>query len=182
MNIFFSSVDWSQFLPSIIATLIGFFLAIVFQQWIYDVVRDKFTNRRKAVEQIHEICGELKEIEDYLIKEDNSKEDNRYYLNPIKTPIWDSIVNTYEIQNVAAYFDARKKKSEINEYKEVLIVYDFIAEYNAWHNFRTIQQNDIEAIKETRDRILDGGIDPRYGKVKSIGEIIQDLTSAVSKR
>lgn len=36
----FLNPDWSQFWPSIIATVVGFFLAIIFQQLIYEAIKD----------------------------------------------------------------------------------------------------------------------------------------------
>ena len=54
--------DWAQFWPSIIATLVGFFLAIVFQQIVYDIVAGGIKSQLRAKEQLKKIKEELNRI------------------------------------------------------------------------------------------------------------------------
>lgn len=164
--------DWSQFWPSIIATIVGFFLAIIFQQLIYEAIKDNITNRRKAISQIRKICDELDAIIESLSSLDSKKTldpQNKSYIDPIKTPVWDAILNTNEIQNITDYFDSKKRVPiSIDLCKELFKLYALIAEYNEWNNFRTKQmllsnaattENDkdivLEAICEVKQCILE---------------------------
>lgn len=147
--------DWSQFWPSIIATVVGFFLAIVFQQLIYEAIKDNITNRKKAIAQIRKIHDELEEIIETLSpsipEKDPLDPENISYIDPIKTPVWDAILNTNEIQNINDYFESktkphklfkrwRKASISVDLCKELFRLYALIAEYNEWNNFRTKQK------------------------------------------
>lgn len=153
--------DWSQFVPSIIATVIGFLLAILFQQVIYEIIKSKFLNRRRAEELIKDIKKELDKIYFELSKLDR----NSAYVNPLKTPVWDGILNTNELALLErykrakvskkhlkklnkisgfrdkneAFISAIPEKSRINLYDRIVTVYSVISDYNEWNRIITYE-------------------------------------------
>ena len=120
--------DWAQFWPSIIATVVGFGLAIVFQQVIYDAIKDNVTNRNKAINQIQRICEELGDIIEILSSDAKSGEaldpESTSYIDPIKTPIWEAILNTNEIQNIVEYFEKKTKPHWIFKKRNKIVAFD----------------------------------------------------------
>lgn len=137
------SPDWSQFWPSIIATVVGFLLALIFQQLIYEAIKNGITNRFKAIKQIRKICDELYDIRDAL----KTMNYSNTYINPIRMPVWNAILNTNEIQSIADYFELKNKKHKkqpngidsVDLYEKLFEIYAMIAEFNEWNNLRANQ-------------------------------------------
>ena len=136
--------DWSQFWPSIIATLVGFLLAIVFQQIVYDIIAGGIKNQIKAREQLKKIEDELRRI---VYEEIVSFDTRRAYIDPIKTPVWDAVIYTNELQCITEFlekYDKRKRrhaKKETGDLRKRLFrVYGLISEYNKWCNLYSEQR------------------------------------------
>lgn len=128
------SIDWSQFVPTLIATFIGFGLAL-FGSFLYDAIKEH--NEKKIVirnlrNELIEIQSEIAIIATALNNEDNN--DVPLWIFPIKTYVWDSIT-TNKLELI----------SEKLWYKELLCIYHGIHEYNTWHKIRT--QSAINGLK-----------------------------------
>lgn len=155
----FWAPNWDQFWPSIIATGIGFILAILFQQLLYEVIKNKIVNYRKSHTLINEIKKELDRCL-LLITELDFKIS---YLNPVKTPVWDGAINNNEIQLLATFKKVKlskyykkqiakskfknecqaflneieSKKKYINLYDRLFIIYGAISDFNGWYNVKS---------------------------------------------
>ena len=164
------TTDWSQFVPSIIATLVGFFLALVFQQFLYEKIKEGSQNRKKAKAQIdkikNELLGVVKEIEK-IVEAEQKRQTTLAYIDPIKTPVWDAVLNTNELQLISDYlYKYRKKTSDKTDgdlLTQIFSLYGLITEYNKWHNLYSenlAAGRDIvqihQYIEETQDEIIDG--------------------------
>lgn len=136
--------DWSQFVPSVLATLIGFILAIVFQQYLYEKIKDFILNRRRIKSQIRKLKDELtKEVMNLCLDIES------LYIDPIKTPVWDGVLNTNEIRLLGDYFKSKEKKltsrfgqpngKPLDICENLFIVYGLISEYNKWWNLYSEQ-------------------------------------------
>lgn len=164
------TTDWSQFVPSIIATLVGFFLALVFQQFLYEKIKEGSQNRKKAKAQIdkikNELLGVVKEIEK-IVEAEQKRQTTLAYIDPIKTPVWDAVLNTNELQLISDYlYKYRKKISDKTDgdlLTQIFSLYGLISEYNKWHNLYSenlAAGRDIvqihQYIEKTQDEIIDG--------------------------
>lgn len=98
-----SAVDWSQFGPSVLATVIGFCLAIVFQQFVYELLKNKILNNIKAKNIVIDIKKELERIAEVL----NSLNNGIIYVDPIKIPVWEGILNTNEFELLLRFKKAK---------------------------------------------------------------------------
>ncbi|MDE7163826.1 MAG: hypothetical protein K2O04_00160 [Clostridiales bacterium] len=137
-------MDWSnflpQFLPNLCATLVGFILAILFQQLVYELIKAKITNGTKIKNQLHKLLSEFENINNEY-KKINHK---LVYIEPIKTPVWDGLINTNELFLLSKYDKKRiknekDKKEEMGLYNKLFTFYGLISEYNKWWNLYTTQ-------------------------------------------
>lgn len=80
-------MDWKQFIPSLVATVIGIFGPF----WIQSRI-EKSKRRKDALVKVKQLKSELKS----MLKTIKSLEDNMRYIDPIKTPIWTGLQNTNE--------------------------------------------------------------------------------------
>ncbi len=164
--------DWSQFVPSIIATIVGFFLALVFQQFLYEKIKEGSQNRKKAKAQIdkikNELLGVINEIEK-IVEAEQERQTTLAYIDPIKTPVWDAVLNTNELQLISDYlYKSRKKISDKNNgdlLTQIFSLYGLISEYNKWHNLYSEnraagrKKEDLlqihQSLEETQKEIMD---------------------------
>lgn len=103
----FLYMDWKQFIPSLIATIIGIFGPFWFQRRI-EKSKQK-TDALERVEQLKsELSGILKTIEDL-----NDKEER--YIDPVKTPVWTGLQNTNESSLLSVL--RKKPKTKKNKTK-----------------------------------------------------------------
>ncbi len=116
--------DWSQFWPSIIATLIGFSAPFVIQGVI-----NRISDKIEAKDIATKLHNELKIISTKLnkITEERGLNNNPSYLNPIATPIYKGLINSTKISLLNRYV----------WYDMLLTIYDRLELYNDWHNFLT---------------------------------------------
>lgn len=162
----FIEMDWRQFIPSLIATIIGIFGPF----WIQSMI-EKWNKKKAALKMISQIKGELKDI----VGDIKQLGDNKRYIDPIKTPIWTGIQNTNEgslltilrkkaksgnkqkrgqqevaNQNVTADVSNRAKT---DWYKAVYSTYGLIDELNKWWNLYSEQRTagrapeDLQTVK-----------------------------------
>lgn len=118
-------IDWSQFIPTMIATFLAFCLTL-FASYLYDKYKDSV--QRSVF--LHDIRNELKTMRDELKKingilNDNTKSTSWMY--PLKTYIWDSLID-----NNMSYLISSEKW-----YGNLLAIYHMAKEYNSWHMLRT---------------------------------------------
>ena len=113
----FAATDWSQFWPGMIATFVGFVLAL-FGQFCWekgkDVINAKHLLKRIKAE-LEEIKGELNDIGDNSIE-----------AQPLKTLVWDEAINT----GMISLLSDDKRKMLFGIYKQ-------IQEFNSWFTIKT---------------------------------------------
>ena len=148
LNNFFTSIwngiDWSQFIPTLIATFIGFALAIL-GSYLYDNYKDK--NERKTIianlhSELEEMKSELSRIANTLTETDSTT----LWISPLKTYIWDSTAANNKLGLL----------SNQSWYKDLLVIYHTVHEYNSWHQLRTnsvISEQDYEVIENSMSEI-----------------------------
>lgn len=120
-------MDWRQFIPSLIATIIGIFGPFWIQKRI-----EKSRQKKDAIERVKQLKSELEKIMSVLNHEIN--EECRY-IDPIKTPVWTGLLNTNESVLFLMLNDNKDKIDKNgNWYDSVYTIYEYIDEYNKWWN------------------------------------------------
>lgn len=113
--------SWDQFIPSIIATFIGFILALIGNYWL-----ETWLEKRKNKKEIKKLFERLKhELSNLKLVLSGL---NKYNLekNPLETPVWNEAINVGLISLIEA--DFRKK---------LFTVYKKINELNSWYEIKT---------------------------------------------
>lgn len=105
--------DWSSFWPSMIATFVGFALAL-FGQWLFETLKGK-SDAKNLKDKIYNEIGLIKDALDSL------PIGGTIVKNPLKTPIWDSAVSGGMVS-----------KLDQSLRKKFLDMYDIIEEFNSW--------------------------------------------------
>ena len=105
-------VDWSQFLPSIIATFVGFVLALTGQWFLGYVKKSKEANELKShiAEELNSLKIDLEQLVSTSLD-----------VQPLKTPIWNALINAGQV----ALLDT-------NIREQLFRVYNTIQEFNSW--------------------------------------------------
>ncbi len=145
-----STVDWSQFVPEVIATFLGFGLAL-FGQWLWE----RFKDKSDAKNLKKRIASELKRIKNEL----NNIEG--IYVEPLKIPIWDTCISTGNF-----------KVLDVELQEKLALVYSIIREYNSWSlmqsNYYFENKNINNALDEELKRlkcVLLGNVDASVDNV-----------------
>lgn len=112
------NIDWSDFVPSIIATLIGFGLAIVGER-IYDGSKEKVARKKL----ISFFTIEVESIMNYI----SSEKFDQMMINPIKMPTWKSAISSNNISLILSE----------SWWQDLFSCYSELEDYNEWHNIRT---------------------------------------------
>lgn len=151
--------DWSQFWPSMIATLVGallgFAFAIAAQRFI-DWWKDK-DDRKSMIAELNEefqtIIATCKKVprREITTAEGNKAITMSYKISPIKTPRWTSFLNANKIQLLSSQ----------PWYVELFKLYGLVQEYNQWYELLTkayfncvdLLCDDDKAEKERQDKI-----------------------------
>ena len=143
--------DWSQFLAGLVATVIGIFGPFYLQSII-----ERRNKRQRAIQYLNDIKKELKSIKEQLL----AVQTTDIYINPIKTPMWDSLINTNEIQLLSLLNIKRIGSNVANPTKQIFQIYDLINEYNSWWNMYSQgavvgsrSQKELESIKAFVDQL-----------------------------
>lgn len=126
---FFSNIcpgDWTQFLSGLMATIIGTLIGI-FGPFCLQAKENHKHEKHRALEYLHDINQELNEVKLQFMR----IKDANLYLSPIKTPLWDSLINTNEI-HLLSLLKIKKEITSKNLIKQLFQVYDLIKEYNLW--------------------------------------------------
>ncbi len=136
------NTDWSQFVPSMIATFAGFILALI-GQWGAENLHDFFQlrNLKSRIKQ------ELEIVKNQLIKFKETDLD----VHPLKTPIWDEAISAGQISILPA--DLRAK---------LFNVYSSIQEFNSWSRVqvnyffkeRSYDNLLVKALNELKEKFL----------------------------
>lgn len=100
----FVNMDWKQFVPSLLATIVGIFLPFFIQARI-----EKSKKKKSALDMIEQIKKELKRI----VSDMEGLKENRRYIDPIKTPVWTGFNNTNEIA-LLSLLQTKKKSGKHN--------------------------------------------------------------------
>ena len=199
-----SAVDWSQFGPSVLATVIGFCLAIVFQQFVYELLKNKILNNIKAKNIVIDIKKELERIAEVL----HSLNNGIIYVDPIKIPVWEGILNTNEFELLLRFKKAKflkrvtddkdlikkygkenLKNLNFNLYDIIFSVYGIVQEYNKWwyiysENYAEAlasngDKDKLEPIKDCINKIRDIMLKPTLDNKKELGESIVILVNLI---
>ena len=125
--------DWEQFLSGLvsglIATIIGTVIGI-FGPFYLQSVSERRNKKDRAVQYLSDIKKELRGMKAQF----DAINDKDTYLSPIKTPVWDSLINTNGIQLFSMLKYKDKTSDYINLTKQLFQIYDLINEYNLWWN------------------------------------------------
>lgn len=111
-------MDWTGFWPSIIATFIGVFSALIAQK-IYEDLKEA----KEAKDAKNKIRAEVAQIAQNLA---SIKENDIWVLCPIKMPIYQGLINSAKISLLDRYV----------WYEELLSLYNELSTYNSWCEFR----------------------------------------------
>ncbi|MDE6505138.1 MAG: hypothetical protein K2L42_04630 [Clostridia bacterium] len=198
------AVDWSQFVPSVLATVIGFFLAIVFQQGVYEFVKNIILNGIKANGVIIGVKKELDRIAAVL----GNLNDGTIYVDPIKIPVWDGILNANEFEllrrfkkvklckrirrdkNLITKYGAKElKRLNFNLYDLILSVYGVVQEYNKWwyiysENYAEMlafngAKEKMQPIKQCIKEIKSILLSPSPNNMNELGESVVALSNLI---
>lgn len=163
------NVDWSQFIPALIATCLGCTLAIFFTS-CYD--RRNYEKEKK--EALQNIINELEKVKNEVNSIRAKTDYNSYfYLSPLKTPFFDSLIHVKKLVlltetalqkgNETAQQKGNETVQQNGNAESILLLYEYISEYNAWQTWRTNHRNvesDMQlaesCITELEGRILSG--------------------------
>ena len=170
--------DWSQFLASIVATVIGIFGPFYLQS-----VSEKRGKKKRAIQFLRDIDSELNDVARQLRSVGND-----IYINPIKTPMWDSLINTNEIQLFPLLKSKKNSNNMSNLTKQLFRIYGYIGEYNSWWNMYSQgaiigarSKEELKSIKsfidQTQQRLLcEKKDDKDYSKsIRNTLDIIEDV-------
>lgn len=81
-------MDWKQFIPSLIATVVGIFGPFWIQRRI-----EKTKQKTDALDRVEQLKGELNGV---LKTIQNLNDEEERYIDPVKTPVWTGLQNTNE--------------------------------------------------------------------------------------
>lgn len=121
--------DWQQFVSSLVATIIGTLIGIVGPFYVQSILEKK-EKRKKAVGYLRDIKKELEDVKQQF----NSIKKTDLYLSPIKTPLWDSLINTNQIKLLSTLRVKKTGFALATFTKQLFQIYDWIGEYNSWWN------------------------------------------------
>ena len=131
-------IDWWQLLPEIIATFVGFILAL-FGQFLWE----KGKEIKEAKHLLERIAKELKGIKQVLIDIDPVT----YEMQPLKTLIWDEAINAGKI----SLLEETKRERLLKIYKQIQEINSWFAiqtKYVFDNNGRPNENLQIELIKQ----------------------------------
>lgn len=136
------NTDWSQFIPSMIATFAGFILALI-GQWGAGKIHD-FLQLRDLKSRIRQ---ELEIVKNQL----SGYKETCLDVQPLKTPTWDEAISAGQISILPADLRAKLFK-----------VYSSIQEFNSWsrvqaNNFfkdRSYDELLVKALKDLKENLL----------------------------
>ena len=123
-----SNCDWSGFIPTIIATFIGFVLAIL-GAWLYDRFREKEERNNLIIDLKNEIQKIKTDLNNIKIEDQSAKRDSTKILriNPLKCYVWEAAVSTGKITLL----------NRRPWYSQLLKTYDTISDFNEWQLLKT---------------------------------------------
>lgn len=124
--------NWPQHLVELFITIIGTIIGI-FGPFYVQSNNEKKNKKKQAIQYLKDIRKELKGVKKQL----EAIKDTDIYLSPIKTPLWDSLINTNEVQLLKTLKHKDKTFSSTNLTKQLFQIYDLINEYNLWWNMYT---------------------------------------------
>lgn len=155
-------MDWKQFIPSLVATIIGIFGPFWIQRRI-EKTKQK-TDALDRVEQLKsELDGVLKTIEDL-----NDEEER--YIDPVKTPVWTGLQNTNEssllsvLRKKPKNKKKNKKKSSLEEVKDNSSVEQGEAE--STQNTDAVQQNIVTDVVFDQNENWYNTVYALYGRIE----------------
>lgn len=125
--------NWDQFISGLVATVIGTLIGI-FGPFYLQSLHERKNKGKKAMQYLHDIQDELFGIR----KQFGGIKESDIYLSPIKTPVWDSLINTNEIQLLSIlHHKGGNGSNVVSISRQLFQVYDLIKEYNLWWNMYT---------------------------------------------
>lgn len=142
-----SFVDWTQFFPTLLATCIGCMLAILLTSLYdrYNVTRERTAALKNIKFELEKIKSELTSIMS------EEKPETCFYLSPLHTPSYDSLVYTRKLGLILEIDWMRKLYSSNNPKDSFLLLYEYIEEYNVWQNWRTTNKSMPEVERKFAD-------------------------------
>ncbi|MBD5585696.1 MAG: hypothetical protein HDQ88_11490 [Clostridia bacterium] len=189
----FVGMDLGQFIPSLVATIVGIFVPFLIQRRV-----DKNHRINDALQHLCVIRDELLSVKDQIAEIARENFDG-LHLAPIKTPIWDGLRNSNglilisELHNELLKKEKGKKAQAENTiakkdwYERIFSVYSGIDEYNRWWNLysdKVFEQGTKDVLysieKKLRSmdgasKIIDGEAQTKKNALTNIEKGITDL-------
>lgn len=165
--------DWSQFLPSLIATLVGFGLALL-GEWIVRSISKKVQAKDLKRQLSNEVENILKKI-DELEKNTMLSEDN-----PLRIPVWKTAISS----NSLNVLDKTTRSVFMR-------LYDNIEAYNSWYSRKTdillsIYDKEMagkkDVLGENRDLANSSFLEKINKKIKQIADDVRKLAVSVTPK
>ena len=160
------TTDWSQFLPDLIATFIGFLLALVGELWLENYF-DRKRNKKNANSLLIRLNDELNDAINLL---GNIKQ-NTLNQNPIKTLVWDEAINS----GLVSILDTDIRIPLYSIYKE-------IDEFNSWCNIKTnwyFEHYDSSPYNESLEKEIENQRQMLLGKIQKEGETYDSIPNVI---
>ena len=155
----FCKMDWKQFIPSLIATVVGGLAGIFVPFWLQSK-KEKIDNEEKALSEKREnrekafiILGQIKdELNDVLtdLKNDNKYKAEDLHIDPITTPVWDRLKNTNELSLLTII-----PNDKLDWLKDLYSIYDSIDKFNKWTNIYTENVTNVNLLLYCKPLQLD---------------------------
>ena len=146
----FCEMDWKQFIPSLIATIIGIFGPF----WIQSRI-EKSKQRKDALDKVEQLKNELEGV---LTTIKELEDDEKRYIDPVKTPIWTGLQNTNESTLLSVL--RKKPKAKKKSYLETTQS-NSADEYNKV----VLQQSNAEV---QQPNVADNNVDPNDNWYKAV--------------
>ena len=138
-------IDWSQFLPTLLATFFGCIIAVILTI-IYDSVRKHID----VAESLLHLEEELKSIKETIVDIKNKEAES--FLCPLYTPVYSSLVSSHRFVMV---LDSKRIKDFDEKQGKICcfaLIYEYISEYNLWQNMRTQNRKQLDTEDDKRVR------------------------------
>ena len=175
--------NWEQFISGLVASIIGTIIGI-FGPFYLQSVHERKNMKRRAIQCLRDVKKELEGMKEQF----GAIKATDIYLSPIKTPVWDSLININGIQLISMLKHKDKTLNSVNLTKQLFQIYDLINEYNLWWNMyaqgavvgaRT--QDDLDSIikfidKSKKKLLCENAEDKEYQKsIKYTLDIIDKI-------
>lgn len=124
---FMLTIDLREIMYAAVGVFLGFWLAIK-----GDNSQEKKKETENAMQCIRELINELNTIKEQL-KDSSFNTNTKCYIDPLKTPVWNSLISSNGIQSLSKQKQKMESKGKsVVWYKQLFEMYGQIKEFNMW--------------------------------------------------